>query len=77
MRLEGKSRGVVLVKGPSLLGLPQEEKTSLLPLALVISEWDAHCCCSPLASGFRIKQNKMVEQKDGKRPGSLMTFLNH
>lgn len=67
MRHEEKSVKV-LVKGLSLLGESQEEKASLLPLALVMSECDARSCCSHLASRLTKKQ-KMAEQGDGKNLG--------
>lgn len=56
------------MKGLSLLGVSQE-KSTLLPLALVKSGCGAWGCYSHLASGFRIKRNKVLEQKDGKIPG--------
>ena len=56
------------MKGLSLSGVSQE-KSPLLPLALVKSGCDAWGCSSHLASGFRIKRNKVLEQKDGKIAG--------
>lgn len=69
MRFEGSLGGGGSSEGSlSPLGVSQE-KSILLPLALVKSRCDAWGCYSHLASGFRIKRNKVLEQKDGKIPG--------